>query len=275
MILVTGAAGQLGSDVVAELEKRRLEHLGIDISNLDITDGGAVDSFMAANKPSCVIHCAAFTAVDAAEDNAELCMRVNEGGTKNLARACRDIDAEMLYISTDYVFDGKGDSPYETDSPKSPLSVYGKSKLAGEEAVLRHLKRYYIVRTSWVFGKNGNNFVKTILKLSQSNDEINVVDDQIGSPTYTLDLAVLICDMALSGKYGVYHATNEGFCSWADFAKEIITLSDNKCRINPIATENYTTKAVRPKNSRLSKQSIINKGFMQLPDWKAALRRCM
>jgi dTDP-4-dehydrorhamnose reductase len=169
------------------------------------------------------------------------------------------------------VFDGKGDIPYETDSLKAPVSTYGKSKLAGEEAVIKHLDRYYIVRISWVFGKHGNNFVKTML--NRSTASLNVVGDQIGSPTYTPDLAVLLCDMALSGKYGTYHATNEGFCSWADFATEIMNLSNSACKINPIPTEQYPTKATRPKNSRLSKESLDRSGFTRLPEWQDALRR--
>lgn len=275
MILVTGAAGQLGSDVVLELEHRGIEHLGIDISDLDITNASDVRQFLTITKPSCIIHCAAYTAVDAAEDDAELCMRVNAYGTENLAKACREIDAEMIYISTDYVFGGEGDTPYEADAPKNPHSVYGRSKLAGEEAVLRHLCKHYVVRISWVFGQNGNNFVKTMLRLAQTKDELSVVSDQVGSPTYTSDLAVLLCDMVMSGSYGVYHATNEGFCSWAEFAAEIMRLSGSACEINPITTEQYPTKAVRPKNSRMSKMSLDGAGFKRLPDWKDALGRYM
>jgi dTDP-4-dehydrorhamnose reductase len=272
MIIVTGAKGQLGCDVVSELERRGIEHMGIDIADLDIT-GSAAAVFLTRHKPSCIIHCAAYTAVDRAEDEPALCMCVNADGTENLAKACREIGAELLYISTDYVFPGDGDRPYETDAPKAPLSVYGKSKLAGEEAVLRHVDKFYIVRISWVFGKNGNNFVKTMRQLAETRDEINVVADQIGSPTYTPDLAVLLCDMALSGKYGIYHAANEGFCSWAEFAEEIMRISGNKCKVNPITTEQYPTKAVRPKNSRLSKASLDAAGFKRLPDWKDALGR--
>jgi dTDP-4-dehydrorhamnose reductase len=290
-ILVTGGAGQLGSDVMAELERRRNEALGIDISELDITDADAVLSYLTTYKPQCVIHCAAYTAVDKAEDESELCFKVNAEGTENLARSCKEINAEMIYISTDYVFDGKGDKPYETDAVKAPVSAYGKSKLAGEEAVKEHIDKFYIVRISWVFGKNGNNFVKTMLKLAASGDGppasqtnrpldppasvINVVCDQIGSPTYTPDLAILLCDMAMSGKYGEYHATNEGFCSWAEFATEIMKHSGSTCKINPIPTEQYPTKATRPKNSRLSKISLDDAGFNRLPTWQDALQRYM
>ena len=273
MILVTGAAGQLGTDVVAELSKRDVDHIGIDIADLDITDCDAVSEYIAMISPQCVIHCAAYTAVDKAEDESEMCYKVNAEGTENIARACREIDAEMVYISTDYVFDGEGEDPYETDAVKAPISVYGKSKLAGEEAVLRLLDKFYIVRVSWVFGQAGKNFVKTMLSLSQTRNELNVVSDQVGSPTYTPDLAVLLCDMVLSKKYGIYHATNEGFCSWAEFAAEIMRQSGSHCRINPIPAEQYPTKATRPKNSRLSKTSLDRAGFARLPAWQDALKR--
>ena len=272
-ILVTGAKGQLGTDVLTVLTARGIEHRGVDVEDFDITDREAVAAFLRAYRPASVIHCAAYTAGDAAEDNATLCKRINGDGTEHIARACHEIGAEMLYISTDYVFGGDGDTPYETDAPKAPLSVYGKSKLAGEEAVLRHLSRYYIIRTSWVYGQHGSNFVKTMLKLAQDRDEISVVDDQIGSPTYTPDLAALLCDVALSGKYGIYHATNEGYCSWAEFAQEIMRLSGSKCKIKPIPTEQYPTKAVRPKNSRMSKTSLDEAGFAILPNWQDALER--
>ena len=273
MILVMGTVGQLGTDLVSELTRRGIAHRGIDIADLDITDKAAVRSYLVQHKPQSVIHCAAYTAVDAAEDNAELCMRINGEGTENIALACREIDAEMIYISTDYVFSGEGDTPYETDAPKGPRQVYGQSKLAGEEAILQHLSKYYIVRISWVFGENGANFVKTMLRLAQDRDEISVVNDQIGSPTYTPDLAVLLSDMALSGKYGVYHATNEGFCSWAEFAQDIMHVSGSPCRIKPIPTEQYPTKAVRPRNSRMSKASLDAAGLARLPVWKDALGR--
>jgi len=272
-ILVTGAAGQLGTDVALELKKRGIESAGIDIDDLDITDCDAVREYLTTHKPKSVIHCAAYTAVDKAEDEPELCKRVNAGGTENLAKACREIDAEMIYISTDYVFDGKSGNPYEVDAPEAPVSTYGKSKLAGEEAVRRHLDKFCIVRISWVFGHTGNNFVKTMLKLAQTRDELNVVSDQTGSPTYTPDLAVLLCDMALSGKYGIYHATNEGFCSWAEFATEIMRQSGSRCKVNPIPTEQYPTKATRPRNSRMSKTSLDKAGFKRLPVWQDALTR--
>ena len=288
-ILVTGAAGQLGTDVVAEFKKRNIECIGTDIVNavtagdngqdvdtidiLDITDCSAVEEHILSKRPQTVIHCAAYTTVDKAEDEPDLCFKVNASGSENIALACKEVDAEMIYISTDYVFDGKGDKPYETDAPKGPISTYGKSKLVGEEEVLKHLTKYYIVRISWVFGETGSNFVKTMLNLAKTRDELNVVGDQIGSPTYTPDLAVLLCDMAFSKKYGTYHATNEGFCSWAEFAAEIMKQSGSACKIIPIPTEHYPTKATRPKNSRLSKKSLDLAGFKRLPEWQDALTR--
>jgi len=279
MILVTGAAGQLGSDVVAELNRRKLRCMGVDLVSspdvdaLDITNKEAVFDYMRLKQPKSIIHCAAYTAVDKAEDESELCFSVNAGGTEYLALAAQEIGAEMIYISTDYVFKGDGDEPYETDSPTGAVSVYGKSKLAGEEIAQKILEKLYIVRISWVFGKIGNNFVKTMLRLAETRDELSVVSDQIGSPTYTPDLAILLCDMALSGKYGVYHATNEGFCSWAEFAELIMKLSGSKCKINYITTAEYPTKAVRPLNSRLSKLNLDKFGFNRLPDFHDATKR--
>jgi len=273
MVLVSGAAGQLGSDVISELEKRGIDNVGIDVQDLDITDGDAVQKYISAVKPKSLIHCAAYTAVDKAEDEPELCMRVNAEGTENLAKACREIDAEMIYISTDYVLDGESETPYEIDAPRIPTSTYGKSKADGELAVEKHLDKYYIVRISWVFGENGNNFVKTMLKLSQTKSELNVVGDQVGSPTYTKDLSALLCDIALSEKYGIFHATNEGYCSWAEFAAEIMRQTGSLCKITPIPAEQYPTKATRPKNSRLSKISLDKAGFARLPKWQDALER--
>ena len=272
-ILVTGAKGQLGTDVLDELNKRNIDHKGVDIDDFDITDLNAVMTCLQEYKPNAVIHCAAYTAVDKAEDESELCMKINKDGTENVAIACKKLDAEMIYISTDYVFDGVGNVPFETDAQCAPLQVYGKSKLAGEEVVRQHLEKYYIVRISWVFGKRGNNFVKTMLRLAETRDELNVVSDQVGSPTYTPDLAVLLCEMLNSRKYGEYHATNEGFCSWAEFAEEIMEQSGSSCKVNPITTEEYPTKATRPKNSKLSKTSLDNAGFSRLPNWKDALSR--
>lgn len=300
MIIVTGAKGQLGAEISEELEKRAIDHVGIDIADLDITDERAVFEFIDIYSPTCVIHSAAYTAVDKAEDEPEICHAVNVDGTINIAKACSAVGAQIVYISSDYVFDGKGDTEYETDSPKGPISTYGKSKLTGELEVQRFVpEKHYIIRTSWLFGKYGNNFVDTILRFSDIKDELSIVNDQIGSPTYAKDLAGLVCDIALSGKYGIYHATNEGFCSWAEFAEEILRIGRSgevdsrsedgsrreksrkssayakKCKILPIPTEMYPTKAQRPKNSRLSKKSLIDAGFVRLPTWQDALQRYM
>ena len=273
MILVTGAAGQLGTDVVSELKRRGTEHIGIDVAELDITDSAAVVQLLTNYKPSCIIHCAAYTAVDKAEDEPDICNKINITGTENIILACVDVGAKMMYISTDYVFDGSGDTPFETDAPKNALSVYGRSKSIGEDLTIQNLDRYYIVRISGVFGKYGNNIAKTFQRLSIEREELSVVNDQIGSPTYTADLAVLLCDIILSDKYGIYHATNEGHCSWAQFAEEVVRITGNKCKINPIPSEQYPTKARRPKNWRLSKQSLDDSGFNRLPTWQDALIR--
>lgn len=273
MILVTGVSGQLGFDVVKELKKRNVEYIGVNKNELDITDDDIVQQYILRLKPKCVIHCAAYTAVDKAEDEKELCTKVNVYGTENIAKACKKIDAEMLYISTDYVFDGEGDRPFEVDGNIKPLSFYGKTKYEGELKVKESLDKYFIVRISWVFGINGNNFVKTMLRLGEEKECLNVVCDQIGSPTYTHDLACLLCDMAVSENYGVYHATNEGFCSWSEFASEIMRKANLNCKINPIPTSEYKSKATRPLNSRLSKKTLIDNGYKLLPTWQNALER--
>lgn len=273
MILVTGVNGQLGFDVVKELNKRNIECLGIDKDKLDITDSNAVNEYIIKLRPECVVHCAAYTAVDGAEDEAEICRKVNVDGTENIAKACKEIDAKMIYISTDYVFDGEGDKPFEVDGNIEPHSVYGKTKYEGELKVQEILDKYFIVRISWVFGVNGNNFIKTMLRLGKEKESLNVVCDQIGSPTYTVDLAPLLCDMAASEKYGVYHATNEGFCSWAEFAEEIMKEAELKCKINYIMTNEYPSKAIRPYNSRMSKTKLVKEGFGLLPEWKNAVER--
>ena len=273
MILVTGVNGQLGYDVVKVLNKRKIECLGIDKEELDITDSEAVNKYITKLKPECVIHCAAYTAVDKAEDDIEMCTKVNVNGTENIAKACKEIDSKMIYISTDYVYDGKGDKPFEVNGNIAPQSVYGKTKYEGEVKVKELLKKYFIVRISWVFGINGNNFVKTMIRLGKEKESLNVVCDQIGSPTYTADLAPLLCDMAISEKYGIYNATNEGFCSWAEFAEEIMKQAGLKCKINPIPTSEYPSKAVRPFNSRMSKKALINNGFTLMEDWREALNR--
>lgn len=278
-ILVTGVNGQLGYDCLRELAKRGYTNVkGIDIDDLDITDEQAVHQFISNYNPDVVMHNAAWTAVDKAEEMPDKVYAVNALGTKYIAQACKEVNAKMIYISTDYVFDGKGDKPFEIDSPKKGLSVYGKTKSQGEDFVTSIIDKYFIVRISWVFGINGNNFVKTMLKLADmGKSELNVVSDQIGSVTYTADLAVLLCDMIESEKYGVYHATNEGFISWADFAKEIFMLANRNVKVNCMTTEEYRklvpNQASRPLNSRMSKDSLDKAGFSRLPDWKDALNR--
>ncbi|OPJ59539.1 dTDP-4-dehydrorhamnose reductase [Clostridium chromiireducens] len=273
MILVTGVNGQLGFDVVRELKKRNIECLGIDIKDLDITDSDATYEYILSLRPECVVHCAAYTAVDRAEDEEELCFKVNVNGTENIAKACKETDTKMIYISTDYVFSGKGDEPFEVDGNIEPHSVYGKTKYEGELKVQEILDKYFIVRISWVFGVNGSNFIKTMLRLGKEKESLNVVCDQIGSPTYTADLAPLLCDMAASEKYGVYNATNEGFCSWAEFAEEIMKQARLTCKVNHIPTSEYEAKAIRPFNSRMSKRKLNQNGFNLLPGWKNAVNR--
>ncbi len=275
-VLVTGSKGQLGYDVVNELEKRCHNAVGVDIEDLDITDSAAVEALFEKVKPEAVIHCAAWTAVDLAEDNAEKCMAVNAGGAKNIAIACKKSDCKMIYTSTDYVFDGMGTEPRKPDSMAfSPLNVYGKSKLDGELAVAGLLEKYFIVRIAWVFGVNGSNFVKTMLRLGKTHSKLTVVNDQIGTPTYTYDLARLLVDMAESEKYGVYHATNEGgFISWCDFAREIFRQAGYNTRVQGVTTEEYgASRAKRPLNSRLDKSKLLENGFEPLPPWQDALSR--
>lgn len=273
-ILVTGAKGQLGSDLMPELQRRGHDVIGVDIDDMDITDTAAVYSVLRFHRPEAVIHCAAYTNVDAAEDAPELCYKINGIGTENIASACSEIDATMLYISTDYVFDGTGIRPWTPEDSRQPLNAYGQGKYLGELAVQRLLKRYFIVRISWVFGQNGKNFVKTMQRLAAEGKNPSVVADQIGSPTYTPDLSRLLADMIITDKYGCYHATNEGICSWYEFACEIFRLCGcNSGRITPISSDAYPVKAHRPKNSRMSKQKLEDNGFQRLPDWHDALRR--
>lgn len=271
--LVTGVKGQLGYDVCKVLSARGMEHRGVDIEDFDITNAKAAHDYIAAYRPDGVIHCSAWTAVDRAEDELEKVRAVNAEGPRNIASACKEIGAKLVYISTDYVFPGTGERFYEPDDPTGPLGAYGATKLAGEQAVQELLERYFIVRVSWVFGKNGNNFVKTMLRLAETKSELNVVCDQIGSPTYTADLAPLLCDMVVSDKYGIYHATNEGICSWAEFAEEIFRLAGKRVKVNPVPTSEYPTRAARPLNSRMSKAKLEEMGFSRLPDWHDALAR--
>lgn len=286
-VLVTGVKGQLGYDVVNELTKRNYTAIGVDIEEMDITDKNAVDAVLHDIQPDAVIHCAAWTAVDAAEDteNMEKVHQVNASGTSYIARACKDLDIKMMYISTDYVFDGQGSTPWEADwYDYAPLNVYGKTKLEGELAVANTLDKYFIVRIAWVFGENGKNFIRTMLNIGKKFDTLKVVSDQIGTPTYTYDLARLLVDMIETEKYGYYHATNEGgYISWYDFAKEIFhqayTLghteySEERLSVLPVTTAEYgVSKATRPFNSRLDKSKLTQNGFTPLPTWQDALNR--
>lgn len=272
-VFVTGVKGQLGYDVVKELEKRGLEAIGVDIDEMDITDAASVDEVITKANPDAVIHCAAYTAVDAAEDNIDLCRRVNADGPMNIAKVCKKLDIPMVQISTDYVFDGQGTRPWEPDDACGPLSVYGLTKYEGEQAVISTLDKYFIVRIAWVFGINGKNFVKTMLNLGQTRDYLTVVNDQFGSPTYTYDLAKLLVDMVQSDKYGIYHATNEGVCTWYEFACEIFKMAGMNVKVDPVTSDNYPTKAKRPSNSRMSKDKLTENGFERLPRWQDALER--
>ncbi len=287
-VFVTGAAGQLGFDVIKELLRRGHDPIGSDIAQeytaiphipyypLDITDAQAVEQVLTEVAPDAVVHCAAWTAVDAAEDCPEQVRAINAGGTANIAKTCKKLNCKMLYISTDYVFDGQGQAPWEPDCKDyKPLNVYGQTKLEGELAVSQTLEKYFIVRIAWVFGINGNNFIKTMLKLSQKYDSLRVVCDQVGTPTYTPDLSVLLCDMLETDKYGYYHATNEGgFISWYDFACEIFRQAGKAVAVTPVTTAEYgLSKAARPFNSRLSKAKLLENGFTPLPHWQDALSR--
>jgi dTDP-4-dehydrorhamnose reductase len=271
-ILVTGATGQLGYDVVREGIKRGFDMIGFGSKDLNLVNERLVYERVNDIKPDAIIHCAAYTAVDKAEDDKGNCWVVNVNGTKTLANAAKAIKAKFMYISTDYVFDGIGEVPFmESDEP-NPAGFYGLTKYEGEKVVKSLLTDWFIVRISWVFGINGNNFVKTMLRLSETRDEVNVVGDQVGSPTYTFDSARVLLDMIETNKYGIYHATNEGYCSWAEFAEEIFQLTGKKVKVNWIRTEEYPTVAIRPKNSRMSKQKLIDQGFNTLPTWKESLK---
>ena len=274
-VLVTGVKGQLGHDVMNELEKRGYEGVGVDVEEMDITDAEAVDKVIHEAHVDAVVHCAAWTAVDAAEDNVEMCRKVNAYGTENIAKVCGELDIPMIYLSTDYVFDGMGERPWEPDDPVTePLNVYGQTKYEGELAVEKYAKKHYIVRIAWVFGVNGKNFIKTMLKLAKTHDRITVVDDQIGTPTYTYDLAILLVDMLETDKYGKYHVTNEGgYISWYDFAKEIFRQAGVNVEVVPVTAEEYKAKAKRPYNSRMSKEKLTANGFKRLPSWQDALKR--
>ena len=286
-VLVTGVKGQLGFDVVNELKEKNIEAVGVDIEEMDITDKASVDKVIKEVNPDAVIHCAAWTAVDAAEDEdkQEKVKLVNVNGTQNIADVCKELDIKMMYISTDYVFNGEGTEPWQPDCKDyAPQNVYGQTKLDGELAVANTLDKYFIVRIAWVFGKNGNNFIKTMLKVGKNHDQLKVVSDQIGTPTYTFDLAKLLVSMIVTDKYGYYHATNEGgYISWWDFTKEIFKqatemgydrYSEKNITVTPVTTAEYgVSKAKRPFNSRLDKSKLVENGFTPLPTWQDAVSR--
>lgn len=274
-VLVTGVNGQLGHDVMERLALLNIPAKGVDLQDFDLTDAEAVMKNVSDYAPGCIVHCAAYTAVDKCEVNRELAYSVNVGGTENMARAAAAVGAKLVYISTDYVFPGTGTDAWKTDGMVNPCNYYGQTKLAGELAVKAETERYFIIRISWAFGVNGHNFVKTMLRLGAEKERISVVDDQIGSPTYTHDLAKLICDMLQTDKFGTYHATNEGYCSWCEFAKKIMAASGRKAEIVPVTSAEYAvlcpTAAARPMNSRLDKSSLDEAGFTRLPPWQDAL----
>lgn len=272
-ILVTGAGGQLGYDLVKELNKRGHEVLGLRSRDMDICDETAVNEVLCGFMPEAVMHCAAYTAVDAAEDDKERCDAVNRVGTENIARVCGKLGTKLLYLSTDYVFPGDGEKAWEPEDEAKPLNTYGLTKYLGEEAVRKYAEKHFIVRISWVFGVNGKNFVKTMLRLGAEREKLTVVCDQIGSPTYTPDLSRLLADMIVTEKYGTYHATNEGLCSWYEFACEIMKKAGRKAQVLPVSSDEYPAKAKRPLNSRMSKDKLTQNGFERLPHWTDALDR--
>ena len=272
-VLVTGVKGQLGYDVVKELEKRNLEAVGVDIEEMDITDGDSVRRVITEAHVDAVIHCAAYTAVDAAEENEAVCRKINVEGTENIARVCKDLNLKMMYISTDYIFNGEGERPWEPSDQADPKSVYGQTKYEGELKVKEFVEKFFIVRIAWVFGINGKNFVKTMLQVGKTHDTLTVVNDQFGSPTYTYDLARLLVDMIVTEKYGIYHATNEGICTWYDFACAIFKEAGMNVTVKPVTSAEYGAKANRPSNSRMSKEKLVEEGFEKLPTWQDALHR--
>lgn len=271
-ILVTGVKGQLGYDVVKALESRGYQPVGVDREEMDLMNNNMIQNFIMNLKPEAIIHCAAYTAVDQAEEEVEICYQINAEAVKVIAECAKTLDIPMIYISTDYVFDGTKASEYvETDIP-NPINVYGASKLKGEQYVQQLLEKFYIVRISWVFGINGNNFIKTMQRLGNEQDQLNIIHDQVGSPTYTAHLAPLLVDMIETDQYGIYHATNEGYCSWYEFADEIFKQSQLDVMLHPITTDQYKTKAKRPLNSKMSKQKLSDYGFHRLPTWQEALK---
>lgn len=271
-LLVTGYRGQLGYDIVNEAHSRGLEATGVDIQEMDITDKKQVNEVIKAKHYDAVVHCAAWTAVDKAEEMVDVCRKVNAEGTQNIVDACRELNIPVMYFSTDYVFSGEGSKPWSEYDERKPLNVYGQTKYEGELAVEAY-EKHFIIRIAWVFGKNGNNFIKTMLRLGKEKETLSVVDDQIGSPTYTYDLAKLAVDMIQTDKYGTYHATNEGLCSWYEFACEIFKQAGMNVNVIPVDSSAFPSKAKRPKNSRMNKDELDRNGFNRLPSWQDALRR--
>ena len=271
-VLVTGVKGQLGYDIVKECEKRNIGAVGVDIDEMDITNPAQVEEVIKEAQVDAVIHCAAWTAVDRAEDEIEICRKVNKEGPANIAKVCEELDIPMMYFSTDNVFNGLGEEPWMEYGEREPLNVYGQTKYEGELEVER-LKKHFIIRISWVFGVNGHNFIKTMLRLGKERGEVSVVDDQVGSPTYTYDLAKLCVDMIQTDKYGIYHATNQGYCSWYEFACEIFKQAGMDVKVNPVDSNAFPVKATRPKNSRMNQTELDKNGFDRLPTWQDALER--
>lgn len=274
-VLVTGVKGQLGGDVVACLEAQNVPCWGVDIDDFDLTDQEAVRDAVLGYAPDVIVHCAAYTAVDKAEDEGrELCRKVNVEGTRNMAQCAKELDAKFMYFSTDYVFPGTGTTPYVEEDATGPSNFYGLTKLEGEQVVKELLTKYFTLRISWVFADHGHNFIRTMLRLSETHDTLTVVNDQIGSPTYCPDVAKLVCEMIRTEQYGTYHVTNEGLCSWYDFAVEIFRQAGKQVTVKPVTSEEYgASKAVRPKNSRMSKDKLAQAGFDRLPPWQDALTR--
>lgn len=274
-VLVTGVKGQLGGDVVACLKAQNVPCWGVDIDDFDLTHREAVEKAVLGYAPDVIVHCAAYTAVDKAEEEGrELCRKVNVEGTRNMAQCAKALDAKFMYFSTDYVFPGTGTTPYVEEDATGPSNFYGLTKLEGEQVVKELLTKYFTLRISWVFADHGHNFIRTMLRLAETHDTLTVVNDQIGSPTYCPDVAKLVCEMIRTEKYGTYHVTNEGLCSWYDFAVEIFRQSGKKVTVKPVTSEEYgASKAVRPKNSRMSKDKLEQAGFDRLPPWQDALTR--
>ncbi|MEK5240006.1 dTDP-4-dehydrorhamnose reductase [Paenibacillus sp. FSL L8-0470] len=272
-VLVTGANGQLGHDMLLCLSRHNIDCLGVDKGDFDLTELEVTAQFIKEYKPDVLIHCAAFTNVDLAESEIEKCYALNVDATANIALQCKLVGSKLVYVSTDYIFSGEAEKPYETGDWAEPVSVYGKTKLLGEKSIQENMDKYFIVRTSWSFGVNGNNFVNTMLRLGSEKEAVDVVCDQVGSPTYTKDLAEGIVKMIRTSNYGIYHVTNDGFCSWADFAVEIFRQSGLKTKVNFITSDKFPSLAKRPKNSMLSKKSLCEGGFQLLPEWKDALKR--